>query len=102
MSESKSSEILKIWESHHGKLDDKWRSEFFHHPAMERLKTFEFTEVNEILQKERNLFKALENLVRKYGWTQKDMDKSRIRDYDPELDGERDRRDDINIDSESE
>ena len=51
-SESKSSEILKIWESHHGKLDDKWKSEFFHHPAMERLKSFEFTEINEILQKE--------------------------------------------------
>jgi len=68
---------------------------------MERLKSFEFTEINEILQKERNLFKALENLVRKYGWTQKDMDKWRIRDYDPELDGERDGRSDINIDSET-
>ena len=85
MSESKSSEILKIWESHHGKLDDKWRSQFFHHPAMERLKTFEFAELSECLAVEKNLFKALERLVSKYGWAQIDMDKWRAPDYDSEI-----------------
>lgn len=102
MPESKSSEILKIWETHHGKLGDKWRSEFFHHPAMERLKTFEFAELNEIIKGEKNLSKAVEILVRKYGWAQRDLDKWRERDYDPERDGERDGRSDINIDFESE
>ena len=106
MPESKSSEILKIWESHHGKLDDKWRSEFFHHPAMERLKSFEFAELSECLAIEKNLFKALELLVRKYGWMLKDRDKWRWRYYDSELDGSRDskldREMDINIDLESE
>ena len=69
---------------------------------MERLKTFEFAELNEILATEQNLFKAVEVLVRKYGWTQKDMDKWKVRDYDPEIDGERENTSDIDIDLESE
>ena len=52
---------------------------------MERLKTFEFAELSECLAVEKNLFKALERLVSKYGWAQIDRDKWRERDYDSEI-----------------
>ena len=104
MSELEPSEILKMWESHHGKLDEKWINEFLHHPAMERLSTFEFVEINNRLSKEKNLFKALESLIREYGRFQKDWDKWKERDYDPERDGVRnslhEKKEDVNIDFE--
>ena len=100
MPESKSSKILKIWESHHGKLDDKWRGEFFRHPAMERLKTFEIAELNEILTKEQNLSKVLEIL--EYNWSHREMDKWRDHDYGPGRILDIDSRSDTNIVAESE
>ena len=105
MPESKSSEILRIWESHHGKLDEKWISEYFHHPAMERLKTFEFAELDRCLLLERNLFKALEAIIREYGRFSRDWDKWKYQDYDPERDGDRNnhlgQEEDVNIDFDS-
>ena len=68
--------------------------------------TYEFAELNECLAEESNLYKALKLLVRKFGRTGRNMDRWRGRDYDPELDGNRDskldREMDINIDLESE
>ena len=97
-------EILTIWESHHGKLDEKWISDFIHHPSMERLTTFEFAEINNCLSQEKNLFKALEILIREYGRFQRDWDKWKERDYDPERDGVRnsirEKQEDIDIDFE--
>ena len=102
MSESKSQKILKIWESHYSKLDDRWRSDFFQHPAMERLKTFELAELNEAIAKEQNLSNVLKILVQKYEWSPKDMDKWRNHDYGPGriLDG--DGRGDTSVDAETE
>lgn len=104
MSELEPFEILAIWESHHGKLDEKWISDFFHHPSMERLRTFEFAEINNCLSQEKNLFKALEILVREYGRFQRDWDKWKKGDYDPERDGVRnsirEKQEDVDIDFE--
>ena len=71
---------------------------------MNRLITFEFAEINNCLSQEKNLSKALENLIREYGRFQKDWDKWKDKDYESAQDSfpnsPRAKKEDENIDFE--
>ena len=55
-------DILEIWESHHGKLEPKWRSRFFNHPAIKYLRKHSREAVGNALYHDSSLKRALEVL----------------------------------------
>jgi hypothetical protein len=52
-------DVLDLWESTWGPLDDKWRDEFLEHKDMQQILTFEYNRIDECIKKTKKLGRLL-------------------------------------------
>jgi hypothetical protein len=52
-------DVLDLWESTWGPLDDKWRNEFIEHKDMQQILTFEYNRIDECIKKTKKLGRLL-------------------------------------------
>jgi hypothetical protein len=52
-------DVLDLWESTWGPLDDKWRDEFLDHKDMQQILAFEYNRIDECIKKTKKLNRLL-------------------------------------------